>query len=59
MGISVVVPTYRREHVLIETLEQLARQVQRDDEILVVDQTEQHEQATDDRLRALHSDRVI
>ena len=59
LAISVVVPTYRRERVLVETLEALSRQLRPDDELLVIDQTERHEPATDDRLRQLHETRVI
>ena len=40
---SIVIATYRRESVLIETIEALLRLAPSADEILVVDQSEQHE----------------
>jgi GT2 family glycosyltransferase len=44
--ISVAIPTYRREQVLVETLEYLLALQPPPAEILVLDQTEQHEPAT-------------
>ena len=58
-GISVVVPTYRRERVLVETLEQVLRVLEAADELLVVDQTEVHEPATRESLEQLHAERAI
>jgi GT2 family glycosyltransferase len=58
-GISVVIPTYRRERVLIETLEHLLRQLGPADKPLVVDQTEHHDAATGDRLEQLQAERAI
>jgi GT2 family glycosyltransferase len=57
--ISVVVPTYRRERVLVETLEQLLRQLEPTDELLVIDQTEQHDPATGERLQQLQAEQAI
>lgn len=51
--ISVVVPTYRRERVLIETLESLLAIAKRTSgfrELILVDQTDRHEPETDRRL---------
>lgn len=58
-GISVVIPTYRRERVLVETLEHVLRQLEAADELLVVDQTEAHDPATAERLEQLHCERAI
>lgn len=51
--ISVVIPTYRREQVLVETLAYLLALQPPPAEILVLDQTEQHERATTDALQAM------
>jgi GT2 family glycosyltransferase len=54
--VSVVIPTYRREHVLLETLESLLLRTRpRAGEILVVDQTPRH--APDTETRLLHLER--
>ncbi len=45
-SVSIVVPTYRREQVLCETLTHLLAQRYPDLEIVVVDQTAEHEPAT-------------
>jgi len=52
--ITVAIPTYRREQVLLESLEYLLALDVPPDEILVLDQTETHEPATEQRLRELH-----
>ena len=49
-AISVAIPTYRRESVLIETLRNVLDLDPAPEEILVVDQTETHEQATASQL---------
>lgn len=54
--ISVVIPTYRREQVLLDTLDYLLALEQRPAEILVVDQTQDHAEATEQRLQALAGD---
>ena len=59
LGISVVIPTYRRERVLVETLEHLLRQSEAADEVLVIDQTQEHEAATIKRLEQLQAQRAI
>ena len=44
--VSIAIPTYGREQVLLETVQLLLEQSPRAAEILVVDQTPQHEPAT-------------
>ena len=51
--ITVAIPTYRRETVLIETLQYLLALSHPAAEILVLDQTEQHEPATATALRTM------
>src|SRR5712692_2433851 len=51
--ISVVIPTYRREQVLVDTLDLLAPLLQPGDEILVIDQTPVHESHTEEGLHRL------
>jgi glycosyltransferase involved in cell wall biosynthesis len=50
LPISVVIPTYRREQVLLDTLAYLLALDSPPAEILVLDQTERHEPATEQRL---------
>ncbi len=45
--LTTVIPTYRRERVLLDTLSYLFAQSPPPDEILVIDQTERHEPATE------------
>jgi GT2 family glycosyltransferase len=45
--LSVVIPTYRRERVLIDTLAAVHALLRAGDEIVVVDQTAEHEPATE------------
>ena len=47
MTISIVIPTYRREAVLVETLKSLLDLPDAADEVVVVDQTPRHEDATE------------
>jgi glycosyltransferase involved in cell wall biosynthesis len=51
LALSVAIPTYRRESVLLDTLEYLLHLNPRAAEILVIDQTEQHEHATETYLK--------
>jgi len=44
--ISIVIPTFNREQVLLDTIECLLRQTAHPAELLIVDQTVQHEAAT-------------
>lgn len=46
LPISVVIPTYRRENVLVETIGRLLELLAPGDEIIVVDQTPSHEPET-------------
>jgi len=48
--VSVVIATYRREGVLCDTVEQVLSEDYPDFEVIVVDQTEEHEAETDRRL---------
>ena len=57
--ISVVIPTYLRERVLVETVEQMLQQLGPGDELLIIDQTEQHDSATLERLHQLHTEGSI
>jgi GT2 family glycosyltransferase len=54
-AISVAIPTYRRENVLLDTLEYLLALNPAPAEIIVLDQTEQHEEATEKRLGIMHN----
>jgi GT2 family glycosyltransferase len=51
--LTAVVPTYRRERVLVETVRRLLALDPPPDEVIVVDQTPRHEEATDSALGAL------
>jgi GT2 family glycosyltransferase len=59
LSISVIIPTYQREQVLVETLQRLSALLQPGDEIVVVDQTARHELATEECLRQLAQDGAI
>jgi len=52
--VTIVIPTYRREAVLLESLSQLLCLNQAADEIIVVDQTVRHEPQTQQQLQELH-----
>ena len=54
LAVSIVIPSYRRERVLLETLSSLLALPTPAAELLVVDQTEQHERATGQALEAMH-----
>ncbi len=49
--LSIIIPTYRRERLLVETLESVFDQKGCLPEIIVVDQTQEHELATEEFLR--------
>ena len=53
MRVTVAIPTYRREQVLVDTLTFLLEQVPRPSKILVMDQTERHDPQTDKQLSEL------
>ncbi len=52
LTVAVAIPTYQREEVLLETIEQVLAQEPPADEILVIDQTPDHEPSTVARLTA-------
>jgi GT2 family glycosyltransferase len=56
LPICAVIPTYRREQVLLDTIEFLLELQPAPAEILVVDQTEEHEPATALRLETLNQE---
>lgn len=51
LRLSIAIPTYRREQVLLDTIRDLLALPDMADEILVVDQTPQHETATETTLQ--------
>src|SRR5258708_1107843 len=53
MNISVVIPTYQREQVLIDTLNAVLGLLRGGDEVVVIDQTPCHEPRIDQALRKL------
>jgi glycosyltransferase involved in cell wall biosynthesis len=57
--LSVAIPTYRREAVLLQTLDYLLAMTPGAGEIMVVDQSETHEPPTEARLRALSDEEQI
>jgi GT2 family glycosyltransferase len=58
-GLSVVIPTYHREKVLLDTIKHLLKLECPPVEILVVDQTEQHEEKTFKALSMLNEEGSI
>ena len=59
MQISIVIATYNRESVLIETIEHLLSLKVKAAEVLIVDQTAAHTAATETRLQELHDGHLI
>jgi glycosyltransferase involved in cell wall biosynthesis len=57
--VSAAIPTYGRDRVLIDTVEQLLALSRPPDEILVLDQTPVHDEATESRLTAMHASGAI
>lgn len=55
-ALSIIVPTFCREQVLVDTLGMVLDQMQAGDELLVVDQTPRHEPATEQALAAWAQD---
>lgn len=47
LSVCVAIPTYNREQVLVDTIEQVLAQDPPADEVLVIDQTEEHEPETE------------
>ncbi|PYT06912.1 MAG: hypothetical protein DMF60_08205 [Acidobacteria bacterium] len=58
-AISAVIATYGREQILIDTINHLLRMEPGPDEIIVVDQTLDHEASTEDALFSLTNDESI
>ena len=58
-NISVIIPTYQREKVLLDTLAGLIKQIEPGDEILVMDQTQAHETGTTSQLAAWNASGLI
>lgn len=58
-SISVIIPTYQREQVLVSTLESLLRQDYPTFEVIVVDQTAQHQPETEAVLNRLAAEGTI
>lgn len=52
-AISIIIVTYRREAVLVDTVRSVLEQMQNNAEMVIVDQTERHLPETDDALREL------
>ena len=59
LRVSLVIPTYQREQVLLDTIEHLREQVHASGEILIVDQTPVHEPHVDLQLREWDTAGVI
>lgn len=57
--VSVVIPTYQREEVLIDTIKHLTELSPAAAEILVIDQTAKHDTHTQQRLSELQREKVI
>jgi GT2 family glycosyltransferase len=57
MKVSLIVPTFGREQLLVQTLACALRQDLTDHEVIVVDQTARHEPETEEFLRR-HADRI-
>ena len=55
MKVSLIIPTYNREEVLVDSIRCALRQEGVDYEVIVVDQTPVHDQATSDYLREVSS----
>jgi GT2 family glycosyltransferase len=58
-SISVVIPTYRRDEVLVDTVRSLLPMVEPGDEIILVDQDPRHDPATAATLKGWQSEGVI
>src|SRR5262245_6899176 len=52
IALSIIVPTFHREQVLVDTVGMVLEQTQAGDELLVIDQTPRHEPATEQALAA-------
>jgi GT2 family glycosyltransferase len=56
VGVSVVIPTYRREQVLLDTIRVVLNQNPLPQELLVVDQSPDHEAFVSQQLQSLHDE---
>lgn len=56
---SIIIPSYRREGILIDAIRHLLEQRSDSVEVIVVDQTEQHSQQVVERLKTLHCEKDI
>jgi GT2 family glycosyltransferase len=56
VAVSVVIPTYQREQVLLETVQVVLNQVPSPQEILIVDQSPEHETSVAHQLQAWHDE---
>lgn len=54
IDLSVIIPTYNRDKVLIETIEHVLALSPRPSEILIVDQTAKHDGETEEKLERFH-----
>lgn len=54
LAVCIAIPTYNRERVLVDTIEQVLALAPAADEVLVIDQTPAHETETEAYLRARH-----
>ena len=59
LPLTIAIPTYRREQVLLDTVRSLSRLTPRAGEILIIDQTVDHTPATESALRRLDDDGTI
>ena len=59
LPLSVAIPTYGREAVLVDIIEQLLKQEPAAAELLIVDQTPKHEAETEAYLQRCHEEGAI
>jgi len=59
VSVSIVIPTYKREKILIQTLNELLELEHKALEILVVDQSPMHEEAITKSLQTMHASKRI
>ncbi len=59
VAVSVVIPTYQREQVLLETVQVVLNQVPSPREILIIDQSPGHETSVAQQLQVWHEDGLI
>ena len=59
LPVSIIIPTYRREKVLLDTVEFLLALDARASEIILIDQTSDHENTTSERLAKWHVEGLI